>query len=57
MKHKPKSPDGSGAYRTVKKSGEFALEISMNFTPAKGKAGWVEIPKEPVKIDQAKEDE
>ena len=47
-------PPSAGAFRMVHKPGEFALQISMNFTPEKAKEWWTEIPA-PVKIDQSEE--
>jgi hypothetical protein len=43
MKRKPKmkSPDGSGAFRMTENHG---LQFSLNFTPAKERAGWTEVP-------------
>lgn len=37
----------SGAFRMSKKPGVMALEISLNFTPKKGREGWIEIPVAP----------
>jgi hypothetical protein len=55
MKKKQKRPDGSGAFRMK----GAVLEISMNFTPTKGRAGWTEIPADPpgvIKVGQVLSD-